>query len=204
MLSRDRRRNLKMATLTAVIALVPLVTLHALRACVVAALVTLVLRSFYRRWVGGVTGDLIGAAGEIRRDRSADRSYVVTRKGETRSCWGTRNCNLFLKPHKVSDFPIWGERERHANGVGLPGVFNRRRRIWRYARASGAVRKVRSRLLGCSSISETKVLGCSAAAAVQVSPFYSKGSLKPYEVSEKGYSLAFLNKEFRDSSLRLE
>ena len=47
------------------IALVPLVTLHALRACVIAALVTLALRSFYRRWVGGVTGDLIGAAGEI-------------------------------------------------------------------------------------------------------------------------------------------
>jgi len=25
------------------------------------------------------------------------------------------------------------------------------------------------------------------------------GSLKPYEVSEKGYSFAFLDKEFRDS-----
>ncbi len=65
MLSRDHRRNLKIATLTAAIALVPLVTLHALRACVIAALATLALRSFYRRWVGGVTGDLIGAAGEI-------------------------------------------------------------------------------------------------------------------------------------------
>jgi adenosylcobinamide-GDP ribazoletransferase len=65
MLSRDRRRNLKMATLIAVVALVPLVKVHAVRACVVAALMTLTLRSFYRRWVGGVTGDLIGAAGEI-------------------------------------------------------------------------------------------------------------------------------------------
>jgi adenosylcobinamide-GDP ribazoletransferase len=65
MLSRDRRRNLRVATITAAIAMVPLVTLHALRACVVAALVTLALRSSYRRWVGGVTGDLIGAAGEI-------------------------------------------------------------------------------------------------------------------------------------------
>jgi adenosylcobinamide-GDP ribazoletransferase len=65
MLSRDRRRNLKLATLTAVIVMVPLVTLHALRACVVAALMTLALRSFYWRWMGGVTGDLIGAAGEI-------------------------------------------------------------------------------------------------------------------------------------------
>jgi adenosylcobinamide-GDP ribazoletransferase len=65
MLSRDRRRNLKVATLTAVIALVPLVMMHAVRACVIAAIATLALRSFYRRWIGGVTGDLIGAAGEI-------------------------------------------------------------------------------------------------------------------------------------------
>jgi adenosylcobinamide-GDP ribazoletransferase len=65
MLSRDRRRNLKTATLIAMVALVPLVKLHAVRACVAAALMTLALRSFYRRWMGGVTGDLIGAAGEI-------------------------------------------------------------------------------------------------------------------------------------------
>jgi adenosylcobinamide-GDP ribazoletransferase len=65
MLLRDRRRNLKLATLTAVIVMVPLLMLHALRACVVAALMTLALRSFYWRWVHGVTGDLIGAAGEI-------------------------------------------------------------------------------------------------------------------------------------------
>jgi adenosylcobinamide-GDP ribazoletransferase len=65
MLSRDRRRNLKIATLTAVIAIAPLMTLHALRAFVVAALVSLAMRSFYSRWVGGVTGDLIGAAGEL-------------------------------------------------------------------------------------------------------------------------------------------
>ncbi len=65
MLSRDRRRNLKTATLIAVIAMVPLVARHALRSCIIAALVTLALRSFCRRWLGGVTGDLIGAAGEI-------------------------------------------------------------------------------------------------------------------------------------------
>ena len=65
MLSRDRRRNLQVATMTAVIALAPLVMLHALRACVIAAAVTLALRAFYRRWLGGVTGDLIGAAGEM-------------------------------------------------------------------------------------------------------------------------------------------
>ena len=38
---------------------------HAVRACVVAAPLTLIARVFYRRWLGGVTGDLIGAAGEI-------------------------------------------------------------------------------------------------------------------------------------------
>jgi adenosylcobinamide-GDP ribazoletransferase len=65
MLSRDRRRNLSVATVTAVVALGPLVMFHALRACLVAAAVTLALRSFYRRWLGGVTGDLIGAAGEL-------------------------------------------------------------------------------------------------------------------------------------------
>jgi adenosylcobinamide-GDP ribazoletransferase len=65
MLSHDRRRNLRVATITAVVALVPLAMFHALRALVIATLVTLALRSFYRRWVGGVTGDLIGAAGEM-------------------------------------------------------------------------------------------------------------------------------------------
>jgi len=65
MLSRDRRRNLRLATFSAVIGLAPLVLLHALRACLVAAVATLALRAFYRRWLGGVTGDLIGAAGEL-------------------------------------------------------------------------------------------------------------------------------------------
>lgn len=65
MLRRDRRRNLWIATLTAVVALAPLVTLHAFRACLIAAAATAALRAFYRRWIGGVTGDMIGAAGEL-------------------------------------------------------------------------------------------------------------------------------------------
>ena len=65
MLSRDRRRNLLIATVTAVVALAPLVTLHAFRACLIAAAVTVALHGFYLRWIGGVTGDLIGAAGEL-------------------------------------------------------------------------------------------------------------------------------------------
>jgi adenosylcobinamide-GDP ribazoletransferase len=65
MLSRDRCRNLRIATVTAVVALAPLVTLHAFRACLIAAALTVALRAFYLRWIGGVTGDLIGAAGEL-------------------------------------------------------------------------------------------------------------------------------------------
>jgi adenosylcobinamide-GDP ribazoletransferase len=65
MLSRDRSRNLRVATVTAVVALAPLMILHALRACLIAVAVTLALRAFYRRWLGGVTGDLLGAAGEL-------------------------------------------------------------------------------------------------------------------------------------------
>jgi adenosylcobinamide-GDP ribazoletransferase len=65
MLSRDRRRNLRVATVTAVVALAPLMMLHAFRACLIAVAVTLALRAFYQRWLGGVTGDLIGAAGEL-------------------------------------------------------------------------------------------------------------------------------------------
>ena len=36
-----------------------------LATCAAAAIATLMLRTFYRRWLGGVTGDVIGAAGEI-------------------------------------------------------------------------------------------------------------------------------------------
>ncbi|HEX3409461.1 MAG TPA: adenosylcobinamide-GDP ribazoletransferase [Candidatus Binataceae bacterium] len=64
-LARHRRRNLWVATLIAILALAPLVTLHGFRACLIAALATIALRLFYRRWIGGVTGDLIGAAGEL-------------------------------------------------------------------------------------------------------------------------------------------
>jgi adenosylcobinamide-GDP ribazoletransferase len=65
LLARDRRRNLRVATATAIVALIPPIAVHAWRACVVAAVITLGLRAFYKRWLGGVTGDLIGAAGEL-------------------------------------------------------------------------------------------------------------------------------------------
>lgn len=65
LLKRGAGRNLRVATITAVVAMIPLAGLHALRACAAAVIVTLALRAFYRRWLGGITGDLIGAAGEL-------------------------------------------------------------------------------------------------------------------------------------------
>jgi cobalamin synthase len=36
-----------------------------LAAVISAIVIVLAMRAFYRRWLGGVTGDLIGACGEI-------------------------------------------------------------------------------------------------------------------------------------------
>jgi adenosylcobinamide-GDP ribazoletransferase len=58
-------RNLSAACATAVIALVPVLSPRVLDAAVVAAIGALLIRALYGRWLGGVTGDLVGAAGEI-------------------------------------------------------------------------------------------------------------------------------------------
>jgi adenosylcobinamide-GDP ribazoletransferase len=60
-----RMRNELIACATVVIAVLPAISIKALYAYVVTVVATLLLRAFYRRWIGGVTGDLIGAAGEI-------------------------------------------------------------------------------------------------------------------------------------------
>jgi adenosylcobinamide-GDP ribazoletransferase len=65
LLKRGAARNLRVATITAVIAMMPLFGRYTLRASLTAVAVTLALRWSYRRWLGGITGDLIGAAGEI-------------------------------------------------------------------------------------------------------------------------------------------
>jgi adenosylcobinamide-GDP ribazoletransferase len=65
LLKRGAARNLRVATLIAVIAMAPLLGRCAVRASLTAVVITLALRWFYRRWLGGVTGDLIGAAGEL-------------------------------------------------------------------------------------------------------------------------------------------
>jgi cobalamin synthase len=45
--------------------MMPLTGHGVLRASLVAVVIVLAMRAFYRRWLGGITGDLIGAAGEI-------------------------------------------------------------------------------------------------------------------------------------------
>jgi len=60
-----RGSNELIACATVVIAVLPAISIKALCACVVTVVATLLLRAFYHRWIGGVTGDLIGAAGEI-------------------------------------------------------------------------------------------------------------------------------------------
>jgi adenosylcobinamide-GDP ribazoletransferase len=59
------RFNLRIASAVAIIALIPVFSSHARAAAAAAIVVALAARWFYRRWLGGVTGDLIGAAGAI-------------------------------------------------------------------------------------------------------------------------------------------
>lgn len=61
----SERRNLTIASLTVMAAMLPVISWSVLAAIVVAVAIVLAMRGFYRRWLGGVTGDLIGACGEI-------------------------------------------------------------------------------------------------------------------------------------------
>jgi adenosylcobinamide-GDP ribazoletransferase len=65
LLARAGRRNLVLATVTAIAAMLPVFSLQVFEAAATAAIVTIIMRAFYRRWLGGVTGDLIGACGEL-------------------------------------------------------------------------------------------------------------------------------------------
>jgi adenosylcobinamide-GDP ribazoletransferase len=58
-------RNLALASAIAAIAALPILSWRVLTAYAVAAALAAVLRAAYRRWLGGVTGDLLGAAGEL-------------------------------------------------------------------------------------------------------------------------------------------
>jgi adenosylcobinamide-GDP ribazoletransferase len=58
-------RNLALASAIAAIAALPILSLRVMVAYLVATAIVVALRAAYRRWLGGVTGDLIGAAGEL-------------------------------------------------------------------------------------------------------------------------------------------
>jgi len=64
-LARDGARNLALASVTTMAALFCFASWRMLSAAALAIVVALAMRAFYRRWIGGVTGDLIGAAGEL-------------------------------------------------------------------------------------------------------------------------------------------
>jgi adenosylcobinamide-GDP ribazoletransferase len=65
LLGAEARRNLKVASIVAVAAILLVRSILVVRGVIVAVILTLMLRLFYARWMGGITGDLIGAAGEI-------------------------------------------------------------------------------------------------------------------------------------------
>jgi adenosylcobinamide-GDP ribazoletransferase len=58
-------RNLALASAIAAIAALPILSSRVMVAYLVVAALAVALRAAYRRWLGGVTGDLIGAAGEL-------------------------------------------------------------------------------------------------------------------------------------------
>lgn len=65
MLGRLDNRNLTIASALTILPLIPVHWRRLIIAYVLTVIVTFAIRSFYRRWLGGVTGDLIGACGEI-------------------------------------------------------------------------------------------------------------------------------------------
>jgi adenosylcobinamide-GDP ribazoletransferase len=63
--AQARQSNLTIASLTVAGAILPILGWHAVSAVIIAILIVAAMRAFYRRWLGGVTGDLIGACGII-------------------------------------------------------------------------------------------------------------------------------------------
>jgi adenosylcobinamide-GDP ribazoletransferase len=65
MLGRDSGRNFVIASIIAILPMIPLFSYNVIKAYGTAIIATFMLRWFYRRWLGGITGDLIGACDEI-------------------------------------------------------------------------------------------------------------------------------------------
>jgi adenosylcobinamide-GDP ribazoletransferase len=62
---RNLNRNLALASVLAGLAAAPVLSWRVLAAYVVAVALAVALRAACRRWLGGITGDLLGAAGEL-------------------------------------------------------------------------------------------------------------------------------------------
>jgi adenosylcobinamide-GDP ribazoletransferase len=65
LLRQNDWHNLLIASAIAAVGTIVTWATSALRAAAIAVVFALLLRAAYRRWLGGVTGDLIGAAGEM-------------------------------------------------------------------------------------------------------------------------------------------
>jgi adenosylcobinamide-GDP ribazoletransferase len=65
LLGVQAKRNLRLASIVTLLAVMPTGVVRSIRAVALAIIMTWILRRFYTRWLGGITGDLIGAAGEI-------------------------------------------------------------------------------------------------------------------------------------------
>jgi adenosylcobinamide-GDP ribazoletransferase len=65
MLGRGIERNLTIASIATTVALLPFHSVKAIITYAIAFVAAFAMRWFYRHWLGGVTGDLIGACGEI-------------------------------------------------------------------------------------------------------------------------------------------
>ncbi|MDB5108385.1 MAG: cobS [Candidatus Binatus sp.] len=65
LLAHHSRSTLLKASTAAAIVVLSVLSIHAISATALAIAIVALCRWFYRRWLGGVTGDLIGACGEI-------------------------------------------------------------------------------------------------------------------------------------------
>ncbi len=65
LLASNGDRNLVVASAVAVAAVVPVLAWRAVGACFAAALIAGLSHALARRWLGGVTGDVLGATGEL-------------------------------------------------------------------------------------------------------------------------------------------
>jgi len=65
LLASSGDRNFGLATAITAMAVIPVISWRTVGACVTAALIIALAHAISRRWLGGVTGDVLGATGEL-------------------------------------------------------------------------------------------------------------------------------------------